>query len=192
MFGDQQGVSPFGTSILDFSAKTNFGHTVKNITGATLQRGSVLMPAYGDTLHDIDLTHDYEADGIYSAGILPAVQWSVTLGWQKGFGPFAVTTNRSDKPVLDDAFTRVFNGGATGAVLEVLISHDWGTVLEEGTLLVADAGVAHLVVGGLIDADMATHSRPIARVMKRIPLDTLDTIVSVQRVPVFFRGLYGV
>lgn len=201
MWGDQQGVSPFGTSIMDLTAKVNFGHKITSLAAETLPRGSVLMPGYRETTV-VETEHDYESDGIWLYGILPALQYDLAAGWQNGFGPFALTTNDPDKaniPAVVGAGAarvgspvRVYSGGVHGAFMEATVSFDWTNDLHAGTLLCADAGEPHLVVGGLIDANRATHSRPIARVVKTIPAGTYAAAVSVERIKVFFRGAYGV
>lgn len=193
MWGDKQGVSPFGLSVIDVRQRIDFGVPVKNVTGAAVARGSVLMPAYGDTLHGIDLTKDFAPDGVFSAGKVPAGLYANgSNAWAKGYGPFGVCTNAAGKTVADNATVRVFSGGAEGCMAQVLVYHDWTSVLEEGTLLCADAGQIYLVVGGFANAAQDTLSRPIGMTTKRYLANTVATTTSAQLIEIYFSGLRGV
>lgn len=193
MIGKSTVVSPFGSSIPNLTQNVDFGYKRTNISGGTLARGSVVMPAYLEGGHGIVRTKLDGPTGLFSAVKLPNNFVDDGSGTLTGVannklyarGPFYVTTNDAAKVAADDGDVFVWDGGPSSSYMQVLVRRDWTTALSEGILLGATTGQAYLSVA---NAAAATISDPVARVAVRIPAGTYAASVSTQLITVQFIG----
>ena len=193
MIADTTVINPFGPSIPDYTDKEDFGTKLTNVTGGALSRGSVVMPAFGDTAHSIDRTKYAGTGSLYSAVKTPADLVDDGSGTISGvannplfgyYGPFYVAMNAADDTIADNKQGRFFDGGPLGSFMEVRVNYDWTNDLYEGIALAPVSGQTYL---GVADLTAVANPRPVARVPVQIPAGTFAAGTSTQLIRVLFR-----
>lgn len=197
IFGEMTGVNPFGSSIIDVRKKVNFGARLKNVSGETLVRGSIVFPAYDETdpaTNGVDRTKPFAANygGIFNAVTTPTDLWDDATGMGRAFSPFYVCMCDPEDSVLDNEVGYFWSGGPDGSFAQVLVSRDWTAAFSEGELLTAVEASRHLVHTVGNDGGTATHSRPIGMTIRYYAANEIATDTSAQLIDVLWRGGRGI